>query len=140
MSRLRITVTATAAAAIVAAGVVVYVASRPGEAKAFDSVAELAGALEERGVECRDAVFTENDAPGIDAVGYCTGSIGDYSLFVFDDPGRAQDEVSWNFMPLRDVDPETEDIFVVGANWIVIARSADAAERVRDAIGGEIHT
>ncbi len=93
----------------------------------FASARELVEALAEGGVECRGL---EAAAVGGAEVGVCRIGREPVSVGIYGDNEAMQQDI--------EVRRDAEEAFLMGGNWVLIARSTETAAAAREAIGGEL--
>ncbi|MDP9069601.1 MAG: hypothetical protein M3N53_14855 [Actinomycetota bacterium] len=93
----------------------------------FETAEDLVEALNEGGVECRGLEVAP--VPGAER-GVCRIDREPVSVGIYDDNDAMQQDL--------EARRDENESFVVGGNWILIARSPETADAAREAIGGKL--
>lgn len=111
------------AVASVCVVVAVVFAGCGGGAEEYPSVGDIAVALGDEGIDCD----IDSSSPGELVADY--GTCGELDLFVFDDEG---DRDRW-----LKVGADLGEV-VVGPNWTILLDDAGEAQKIADALGGDV--
>jgi hypothetical protein len=129
-----------AGAGILFAAAATYYLFGTGSKQEFADVRALVAALQAEDVSCEDLnVSAPNPTPDLVDFGSCQMDEKTVNLHVYRNPEALEGHIEGNVAAREINNPNYFTSLVAGSNWVIDTYSGKTAEKIQQAVGGEIH-